>query len=418
MSRIALLLLMLTLAVRGAAAQEAAPATEPAAQPAANQPAADEPQAPAPSADAAAARQAFEALRTQWQEITKNLKALQEQRRAAEGEARAALDQQAAQLYGQADELLDKIVDAGLAVYKADPKAHKDVNVTLLYIAQFYLSGGSPNGDGGDQYEKAIKLIKALIDAGAGETWPQLYLWGAIAAYSTNDYALAEQYFGKSDAAGGQNGGLSDHLIQLAATYRQTLPAVRKAWEKEAQIREAEAKADDLPRVKLTTTQGDVVIELFENEAPQSVANFITLVKQGFYDGVVFHRVLPAFMAQGGDPTGTGEGGPGYNIRDEHRLPNARHHFRGSLSMANEGETRPNTGSSQFFLTFVPTTYLDGKHTVFGRVIEGTDAAASLKRRNPAPEAPRPLPTPDKIVKAEVLRDRGHAYEFEKLPER
>ena len=130
-------------------------------------------------------------------------------------------------------------------------------------------------------------------------------------------------------------------------------------------------------RVKLSTTRGDIVIELFENEAPQAVANFLTLVKDGFYDGVVFHRVLPGFMAQGGDPTGTGSGGPGYSIKCECYQPNYRRHFRGSLSMAHAGR---DTGGSQFFLTFVPTSFLDGKHTVFGRVIEGMDVAAGLKR--------------------------------------
>jgi len=414
MSRIGLITLLLALTVRAAVAQETAATTESAEQQAADQQADGEPaapqaeQAPAPSAEAVAARQAFDALHAQWEQVTGELKALQEQRHTAEGDAKAALDKQAAELYAKAQELIPKITDAGLAVYMADPKAYPDVNNTLLFIAQFYLTGGGATGDGGDQYEKALRLIKGLIDAGAGETWPQLYLWGAIAAYSTNDYALAEEYFAKSDQAGGQHGGLSQHLLELAATYRQNLPAVRKAWENEAQLREAEAKANDLPRVKLTTTQGDIVIELFENEAPQSVANFLTLVKQGYYDGVAFHRVLPGFMAQGGDPEGTGEGGPGYTIRDEHRLPNYRHHFRGSLSMAKTQE--PNSGGSQFFLTFVPTTYLDGQHTVFGRVIEGMENAAALKRGQP----PR---QPDKIIKAEVLRDRGHAYEFETLPE-
>ena len=152
---------------------------------------------------------------------------------------------------------------------------------------------------------------------------------------------------------------------------------------------------------------------MFENEAPQAVASFINLVKAGYYDGIVFHRVLPAFMAQGGDPTGTGSGGPGYNIRCECYTPKARQHFRGTLSMAHAGR---NTGGSQFFLTFVPTSYLDGKHTVFGRVIEGMDAAAAFKRRNP--NGPGPKPKPDKIVKAHVLRDRGHEYKFDKLPGR
>ncbi|MCH7751673.1 MAG: peptidylprolyl isomerase [Planctomycetes bacterium] len=158
---------------------------------------------------------------------------------------------------------------------------------------------------------------------------------------------------------------------------------------------------------------GEIAIELFAKEAPNTVNSFVFLAREGYYDGITFHRVIPGFMAQAGDPTGTGSGGPGYTIRDEHRRPNYRKHFRASLSMANTGA--PNSGGSQFFLTLVPTSYLDGKHTVFGRVIEGMENAASLKRRDPG--APNP-PAPDKILSATVLRDRGHAYEFEKIPER
>lgn len=414
MSRIALLTLLVCLTVRTAQAQEAATASateQPAGEDAAATgetavPAA----APAPSPEAAAARETFDALRRQYKEAIDKIPALQEQRRAAQGDARAALDKQVADLYAQADDLIDQITDAGLVVYKADPRAYADLNDTLLFVARFHLTG-DPNGDGGDQYEKAIKLIKGLVDAGAGETWPQLYLWGAIAAFNTNDFVTAEQYFAKWTASGGANPELPQNLLESAMDYQQRLPAMKKAWEKESKIREAEAKADDLPRVKLTTTKGDVVLEMFENEAPQSVANFLSLVKQGYYDGVVFHRVLPGFMAQGGDPQGTGGGGPGYNIRDEQRKPGARQHFRGVLSMANTGQ--PNSGGSQFFLTFVPTSFLDGRHTVFGRVIEGMDVAAATKRRNPD----APVGQPDKIIKAEVLRDRGHKYEFEKLPE-
>ena len=424
MSRIGLLTLLVCLPARLALAQEATPATDAAsdaaaAPPAAEQPAAQPPAtaeaaaapAPAPSADAVAARGAFDALHRQWEEVIKQITAVQEQRRAAQGEARAALDKQVTDLYAQADDLIEKITDAGLAVYKADPKAYEDVNDTLLSVARFHLTGG-PTGDGGDQYEKAIKLIKGLVDAGAGETWPQLYLWGAIAAFNTNEFDLAEQYFAKWGESGSSDGQLPPNLLESAMQYQQSLPAMTKAWEKESQLREAEAKADNLPRVKLTTTKGDIVLEMFENEAPQSVANFLTLVKQGYYDGVPFHRVLPGFMAQGGDPQGTGGGGPGYNIRDEQRKPGARKHFRGVLSMANTGQ--PNSGGSQFFLTFVPTSFLDGRHAVFGRVIEGMDVAAATKRRDPD----APVGQPDKIIKAEVLRDRGHAYDFEKLPDK
>jgi cyclophilin family peptidyl-prolyl cis-trans isomerase len=367
MSRIGLGLLLLGLAPLVVHAQDATqPAAETPAAPAADAPATTEPQPPGPSAEAVAARQAFDALREQWATTTQRLASLQLERQKAQGDARAALDQQVAEARNEAEAILAKILDAGVAVYKADPNAYPDVNNTLMFVAEFYLAGDA-NGDGGDQYEKALSLIKSLIDAGAGEKWPQLYLWGAIAASATSDYDLAEQYFAKSSAAGGADGGLPPRLLEQVEQYRQTLPTMRKAWEKEQAIRAAEAKADDLPRVKLSTTKGDIVIELFENEAPQSVANFLSLVKKGFYDGVTFHRVIPGFMAQGGDPEGTGAGGPGYTIRDEHRQPNYRHHFRGTLSMAKT--QAPNSGGSQFFLTFVPTTHLDGAHTAFGRVI-------------------------------------------------
>src|SRR5687768_3500746 len=187
MSRIGLLTLLFAVSGRLVIAQEAAaPAEKEATKPAENQPA-------TPKPEAAAAREAFEALRQQWIETTKQLQTVDGQRRSAQGADRTKLDAQVADLRKQADEILKKITDAGLAVYKADPEAYPEINNTLIYIAQFFLSG-DPNGDGGDQYEKALPLLKGLIDAGAGEKWPQLYLWGAIAAYCTNDFDLAEQY--------------------------------------------------------------------------------------------------------------------------------------------------------------------------------------------------------------------------------
>jgi cyclophilin family peptidyl-prolyl cis-trans isomerase len=201
-------------------------------------------------------------------------------------------------------------------------------------------------------------------------------------------------------------------LHQLSSNI-EVLDQYRELWAKESQIRAAEATADDLPRVKLTTTKGEIVLELFENEAPQSVASFLTLVKQGFYDGSPFHRVLPKFMAQGGAKDEEGQGGPGYTIRCECYRPDYRRHFRGTLSMAHAGR---DTGNSQFFLTFVPTAHLNGRHTAFGRVIEGIEVLADLQRRSPQHQA-KPLKA-DRILKAEVIRDRGHEYKFEKLPDR
>lgn len=416
MSRIVLLLLAAMWTLNGpfvhaqeggqAATPEATPAESDPAAPAA-EPAADAAAPAAPSPEAVAARQAFDAILKQWQEVVAQIPKTQQARQAASGAERKALDEQVAAQYKQAGELIGKMADAGLAIYKIAPDAYTDVNDTLVVIAQFYLNG-EQSGDGGDQYEKALKLITGLLDSGAGAKYPELYFWGGLSAYNSNDFSLAEKYFAESSKAGGQVGRLSPGLVQSALQAQQSLATMKKAWEKEAAIREAEAKADDLPRVKLTTTKGDVVIELFENEAPQAVANFLSLVKSGFYNGVTFHRVIPGFMAQGGDPDGNGTGGPGYNIKCECYQPNYRHHFRGSLSMAHAGR---NTGGSQFFLTYVPTSFLDAKHTVFGRVIEGMDNASSIKRGEP-------VRNPDKIIKAEVIRDRGHDYKFDKLPGR
>ena len=122
------------------------------------------------------------------------------------------------------------------------------------------------------------------------------------------------------------------------------------------------------------TTMGKFRIELFEDKAPVTTKNFIDLIEKGFYDGVIFHRVIDNFMIQGGDPTGTGRGGPGYTIKDEFHK-DLRHDAAGVLSMANAG---PNTGGSQFFITLVPTAWLDNKHAVFGKVIDGMDVVKAI----------------------------------------
>ena len=119
---------------------------------------------------------------------------------------------------------------------------------------------------------------------------------------------------------------------------------------------------------------GDIVIELFEKEAPGTVQNFIDLINKGFYNGLRFHRVIPGFVAQGGCPNGNGTGGPGYTIKDE-LVGNPHKHERGALSMAHRG---PNTGGSQFFIVYEPQPHLDGVHTVFGKVIEGMDVVDKI----------------------------------------
>lgn len=122
-------------------------------------------------------------------------------------------------------------------------------------------------------------------------------------------------------------------------------------------------------KIKFTTNKGVFVAEMFEDKAPLTTKNFIELVEKGFYDGIIFHRVIDGFMIQGGDPTGTGMGGPGYKIKDEFG-EGLKHDDEGILSMANAG---PNTGGSQFFITLATTPWLNGHHAIFGKVVEGMD---------------------------------------------
>ncbi|OLZ10579.1 peptidylprolyl isomerase [Sulfobacillus thermosulfidooxidans] len=126
----------------------------------------------------------------------------------------------------------------------------------------------------------------------------------------------------------------------------------------------------------IETDKGTMVLELYPNEAPGTVANFAKLARSGFYDGLTFHRVIPNFVIQGGDPNGDGTGGPGYTIKCETE-GNPHKHLRGSLSMAHRGR---DTGGSQFFICHSPQPHLDGVHTVFGRVIEGFDVLDSIRQ--------------------------------------
>ena len=128
------------------------------------------------------------------------------------------------------------------------------------------------------------------------------------------------------------------------------------------------------------TDVGDIICVLYAKKAPRTVNNFVFLAREGFYDNTVFHRVITDFMAQGGDPTGTGMGGPGYKFKDEFDL-SLRHNIPGVLSMANAG---PNTNGSQFFITHVPTPWLDNKHAVFGQVTKGLDVLLSIPPRDPS----------------------------------
>ncbi|MDB4766958.1 peptidylprolyl isomerase [bacterium] len=211
--------------------------------------------------------------------------------------------------------------------------------------------------------------------------------------------------------------GIHPAYFEYAANAGRIKIDAREIFD-EALIRLRESKADDLPRVLLKTNKGDITVELYENEAPDAVANFITLVEDGFYSDTLFHSVIESFRAQTGGPTreDASRKDPGYTIYCECYKPDARPHFTDVLSMA----VKPSrdTGGSQFIITLDRTTELNGKHTVFGRIIDGHEVADQLARtaieiNGEATDIPNA--DPDYILSAEVLRKRDHDYKFRKV---
>lgn len=373
--------------------------------------------------DEAPPQQAYDQAATNYTDVFAEIEQLRGEYQAADPARRKEIDAELPAIVDRARDRMGAWTDAALALYQAKPNENNEVSELLAGMAKHFAVGEAPpkaTGGrffGGDQYEKAMPLIDALIEGGYPDK--NLYVWGGYSAVCLNEYDKAEKYFTMAQEKGALASPPADEagqqFYQTAQSWFANLGEMRANWEAEKKIREAEAQKDDLPRVKFTTSKGDIVLELFEDQAPIATANMITLVKSGFYNNVVFHRVLPHFMAQGGDPQGTGQGGPGYNIESQFSGPDARKHFRGSISMANTG--RPNTGGSQFFLCFVPTDFLNGRHTCFGRVVEGIEVLGKLERIDPSAQGP--YPKADKIISAEVVRDRGSDYAsmFEKLPE-
>lgn len=368
----------------------------------------DDRQQPRADGPTSAARQQFDTRFQQWKSTLQEMRTLRTRFQNATPGERPAMQQQFAKLLQQATSQLDELVGVAEKAYVASPENNEDVGGFLVDIVRRL--------NALDRYNEALRLAKLLIDSNVPDQ--RVLVFGGLAAYHANQYATASTYLHAADQAGLLEESAQAIDRRSSAIARQLAGSVDQAnryWQQEQALRQAEAEADDLPRVKLQTTKGEMVIELFENEAPNTVANFISLAQKGFYDGVKFHRVLPGFMAQTGCPQGDGTGGPGYRIRCECREGDFRRHFRGSVSMAKQRE--PDTGGSQFYLVFsrATTQHLDGQHTVFGRILSGMDVLNQLVRVDPS--QPAPGIEPDRIESATVLRSRDHDYTPETLPE-
>lgn len=173
---------------------------------------------------------------------------------------------------------------------------------------------------------------------------------------------------------------------------------VKKKTKKKAKSKAASKSTNS--HIVIETNMGSMTIEMYEKRAPITTANFLKLVDDGYFDGIIFHRIIAGFMIQGGDPTGTGKGGPGYSIEDEFHSE-LRHTGIGILSMANSG---PNTGGSQFFITLAPTPHLDNRHAVFGKVVEGLDV---LKAIGSVETGSRNRPAEDVVMEKVSRKKKG-----------
>ncbi len=259
-----------------------------------------------------------------------------------------------------------------------------------------------------NDFDRSAEISSKLLTAGR-KTKDALSM-GAVSQFALHNFEQASAIFVEAQKV--------NRLDLRYETYIESATKYQELWKTEQELRAKEDALEGdaaLPRIQFETSKGKIVFELFEDHAPNTVANTISLVEGGKYDGISFHRVINGFMAQGGDPntldddpSNDGYGGPGYSIKCECFEEGTRMHFRGSLSMAHSGQ---DTGGSQFFITHLPTDWLNartepekGGHTVFGRVIEGMKVAASLKRG-------------DKITKATVLRKRPHEYKPEITPD-
>ena len=263
--------------------------------------------------------------------------------------------------------------------------------------------------------EGALGVVKLMLDKmdqvndlASTIRYEDIAYQGFLAANAIENYRDADAMLKR----------IEDQKISLQPAIRNEFNESVTKWDREQEIRNQEQASNDLPRVTFETSEGEIIVELFENEAPQTVGNFIHLVENKFYDQMNFFLVIPGRIAQAGCKNNRGTGDPGYKIPCETMGDEIRHHFSGTLSMANSGT---DTGGSQFFISYQRNSKFDGKKTVFGRVISGMETVRQLNRitrtgsltMNPSKQG-----NYSKILTATVTRKRDHEYFPTKISEK
>lgn len=340
-------------------------------------------------APAAGVAEQFASLREQWAEFSLELdkaryrvnNCLPEQK----NEAVLAYDT----LLESGNELLRQFADAAVAAYQADP-TNADAERYLRIMMEHTLTA--------DRYEDVQRMAQAVIEHGKPDALT--YEQAAVAAFEMGDLDSAERFFGESEKLG--------TLSEAAQARRDTIPEWREKLAREMELRQQEVAADDLPRVTIATTKGDIVVELYEDQAPNTVANFVALADRKFYNGLEFYRVDNNFAAVTGCPLNRGTGGPGHEIVSESDREDRRPAMRGTLSMVNGGRDRC---GSQFFIALSSSGVrnTETSNPVFGRVISGMNVVERLRRVNP--DTTSKDFSRERILDTQVERRRSHDYQ-------
>lgn len=310
------------------------------------------------------------------------------------------------QLKAENGALKGQMESAALTAYKTNAGADRRAARIVFSILSDKID--VVTRDGFFDPQGALEIADMMMKAGSenGETQGQIpatdIAYQAFrASFAIEDFDQADKMLKTIENSG----------ISIRPSIREQMEKTRELWNRELKIRRLESSTDDLPRVKLETSAGDIVVELFENHAPQTVANFISLVEKHLYDDLTFFHVIPGEFAKTGCPLDNGSGDPGYRIPSEYDREQIRHHFSGTLSMVNSGR---DTGGSQFRILHQPNGQFDGNSTAFGRVIEGMDVVYHLNRINPKKKKLDAV-EPSTIQKATVIRKRDHEYPFSRI---
>lgn len=306
------------------------------------------------------------------------------------------------------NKVLERWISAGMELFEAKLAAGDEVEDDLIYFVTKIMARKFERY----QFPEAFKMADRLVKLNPENLFAEVYR--ARAGLLTNQFGTTVSY---SLERNKEHLGRDDFLSDTEVMMVNNVYFLRDEFEKEELIREKEAAADDLPRVKFVTNKGEFVIELFENEAPETVGNFINLVESGHYDGLIFHTVIHHTAAETGKLDEDLELRPvGYNIYDEYEKPDARKIFAGSVVMNNGGEIHK--GNSAFFVSLGSLVQLNGTQTVFGRVLSGMDSVYKLNITHEIVEKTQRLlddADPDKIISATVLRKRNHEYKPRKV---